>query len=143
MQPPVPQFDGTKPYQQITFQYSLHYIEQPGGELKHMAFLAQSNGKDPRRELAEALCRDIPLNVCTLAYNDPFEKGRIRELAAIYPDLYNHLMNIHDHIQDLLVPFKCGCYYVPVDEEMPVGRISAAAPIRPVSSSQAKSTFSI
>ena len=113
MQPPVPEFDGTRPYQQITFQYSLHYIEHEEGDLKHKEFLAQSNGKDPRRELAEALCRDIPLNVCTLAYNDPFEKGRIRELAAIYSDLHNHLMNIHDHIQDLLVPFKSGCYYVP------------------------------
>lgn len=113
MMPPVPEFNGTKPYQQITFQYSLHYIEKPGGELKHSEFLAKSDGKDPRRELAEALCGDIPEDACTLAYNDPFEKGRIRELAAIYPDLRGRLMNIHDHIQDLLVPFKSGFYYVP------------------------------
>lgn len=113
MQPPVPPFDNSKPYQQITFQYSLHYIEHEGGELKHTAFLAPGDGTDPRRALAEALCRDIPKNACTMAYNDPFEKGRIRELAALYPDLSAHLMNIHDHIQDLLVPFKRGCYYVP------------------------------
>ena len=113
MQPPVPLFDNSKPYQQITFQYSLHYIEHDGGELKHTAFLAPSDGTDPRRAVAEALCRDIPQNVCVTAYNDPFEKGRIRELAALYPDLSAHLMNIHDHIQDLLVPFKRGCYYVP------------------------------
>ena len=113
MQPPVPLFDNSKPYQQITFQYSLHYIEHEGGELKHTAFLAPGDGTDPRRALAEALCRDIPKNACTMAYNDPFEKGRIRELAALYPDLSAHLMNIHDHIQDLLVPFKRGCYYVP------------------------------
>ena len=113
MMPPVPEFNGTKPYQQITFQYSLHYIEQPGGELKHTEFLAKSDGNDPRRELAEALCGDIPEDACILAYNDPFEKGRIRELAAIYTDLSGRLMNIHDHIQDLLVPFKSGFYYVP------------------------------
>ena len=113
MQPPVPLFDNSKPYQQITFQYSLHYIEHEGGELKHTAFLAPSDGTDPRRAVAEALCRDIPQNVCVTAYNDPFEKGRIRELAALYPDLSADLMNIHDHIQDLLVPFKRGCYYVP------------------------------
>ena len=113
MQPPVPLFDNSKPYQQITFQYSLHYIEHDGGELKHTAFLAPSDGTDPRRALAEALCRDIPQNVCTTAYNDPFEKERIKDLAALYPDLSAHLMNIHDHIQDLLVPFKRGCYYVP------------------------------
>ena len=113
MQPPVPLFDNSKPYQKITFQYSLHYIEHDGGELKHTAFLAPSDGTDPRRALAEALCRDIPQNVCITVYNDSFEKDRIKELAALYPDLSAHLMNIHDHIQDLLVPFKRGCYYVP------------------------------
>lgn len=113
MQPVVPMYDDTKPYMQICFQYSLHYIEHEGGELKHKAFLAQSNGKDPRRELAEALCRDIPRNVCIMAYNDPFEKTRIREMASIYPDLSEHLMNIESHIVDLLVPFRQGCYYLP------------------------------
>lgn len=39
MQDPVPQYQGTKPYQQITFQYSLHWIENEGGELKHTDFL--------------------------------------------------------------------------------------------------------
>jgi len=31
---PVPLFDGTRPYQQIPFQYSLHYMEQQGGGIK-------------------------------------------------------------------------------------------------------------
>lgn len=38
-QPIIPIYVGTKPYQQIPFQYSLHYIEQEGGELKHKEFL--------------------------------------------------------------------------------------------------------
>ena len=113
MQQVLPQFDGTKPYQQITFQYSLHYIEHEGGELKHKEFLAPSDGTDPRRALAEALCRDIPQNVCTMAYNDPFEKGRIAEMAEANPDLAAHLTNIREHIIDLLVPFRAGHYYTP------------------------------
>ena len=113
MQPPVPLFENSKPYQQITFQYSLHYIVHEGDPLLHKEFLAPSDGTDPRRALAEALCDNILPNACTLAYNDQFEKGRICELAALYPDLNAHLMNIHDHIQDLLVPFKSGFYYVP------------------------------
>lgn len=113
MQPVLPQYDGTRPYMQICFQYSLHYIEHEGGKLKHTAFLAESNGQDPRRALAEALCRDIPRNVCTMAYNDNFEKTRIKEMAEAYPDLADHLMNIHDHIIDLLVPFRAGHYYRP------------------------------
>ena len=53
----------------------------------------------------------IPLDVCTTAYNMGFEKGRIRGLAELYPDLRDHLMNIHDHIQDLMIPFQKKWYY--------------------------------
>ena len=110
MQPAIPLFPGTKPYQQIPFQYSLHYIEQEGGELKHREFLAVS-GEDPRRSIAEALCRDIPMNVCVTAYNKQFECGRLKELAETFPDLSEHLLNIRDNIIDLLVPFQSGYYY--------------------------------
>ena len=110
MQPVIPCFVGTKPYTQIPFQYSLHYIEREGGELKHKEFLAES-GPDPRRTLAEQLCEDIPMNVCVTAYNKAFECTRLKELAAAFPDLAEHLLNIRDNIVDLLVPFQSGYYY--------------------------------
>lgn len=110
MQTVIPRFVGTKPYAQIPFQYSLHYIEREGGELKHTEYLAKS-GTDPRRELAERLCADIPMNVCVTAYNKSFECTRIKELAAAFPDLADHLLNIEANIRDLLVPFQTGCYY--------------------------------
>lgn len=113
MQQVVPLYDGTHPYQQITFQYSLHYIEHEGGPLKHTAFLAPSDGSDPRRALTEALCHDIPMDACTMVYNDTFEKARIKEMAEAYPDLATHLMNIRDNIIDLLIPFRRGHYYTP------------------------------
>jgi hypothetical protein len=112
IQPAVPFCVGTKPYAQIPFQYSLHYIEQEGGKLKHKEFPGES-GEDPRRTLAEQLCADIPLNVCTTAYNKAFECTRLTELADTFPDLAQHLLNIRDHIVDLLVPFQSGWYYVP------------------------------
>ena len=110
MQPVIPEYVGTKPYAQIPFQYSLHYIEHEDGDLKHKEFLAES-GTDPRRALAERLCEDIPMNVCVTAYNKAFECTRIKELAEYYPDLAEHLMNIRDNIVDLLVPFQSGWYY--------------------------------
>ena len=61
--------------------------------------------------MAEQLCRDIPRGVCTLAYNMAFEKARIKSLAALYPDLADHLTDIHDHIADLMVPFQKKHYY--------------------------------
>jgi hypothetical protein len=113
LQQPVPQYNGQRPYQQITFQYSLHIKRSADAPYEHREFLAPNDGSDPRRHLAEQLCKDIPMNVCTLAYNKGFECGRIKELASLYPDLAVHLLNIRDHIQDLLTPFQSGYYYVP------------------------------
>lgn len=110
IQPVIPEFIGTKPYAQIPFQYSLHYIEKEGGELNHKEFLAES-GTDPRRALAERLCEDIPMNVCVTAYNKAFECTRIKELAEAFPDLADHLLNIESNIKDLLVSFQSGYYY--------------------------------
>ena len=55
----VPPFNGTRPYQQIPFQYSLHWLEHKDAELKHAEYLAQP-GVDPRKELTEKLMKDIP-----------------------------------------------------------------------------------
>lgn len=108
--PAIPLYDGSSPFQQIVFQYSLHYIEKEGGELKHKECLAYP-GTDPRRQIAEQLCKDIPLNVCTAVYNMSFEKEKIRKFAELYPDLNVHLMNIHDNIKDIMVPFQKRWYY--------------------------------
>lgn len=109
-QPAVPLYDNTRPYTQITFQYSLHYVEHEGGELIHKEFLAYP-GVDPRKELAKQLCKDIPDNVCVLAYNMAFEKTRIKEMADLCPKLSGHLMRIYDNIRDLMVPFEKKAYY--------------------------------
>ena len=108
----VPPFDYTTPYEQIPFQYSLHWLESADSELKHTEFLADAV-KDPRRALAEKLCADIPMNVCTTAYNMSFEKNVIKKLAEIYPDLSDHLMNIFNNIQDIMIPFSKKYYYLP------------------------------
>ena len=110
MQLAIPQFVGTKPYAQIPFQYSLHFIEYEGGPLLHKEFLAES-GTDPLRAIAESLCRNIPKDVCVTAYYKAFECTRLRELAGLFPDLADHLQNIADNVIDLLVPFQSGWYY--------------------------------
>lgn len=106
----IPMYDGIRPYMTIPFQYSLHVIREELGVPEHYEFLAKE-GTDPRRELAESLCRDIPKDVCVLAYNMGFEKKVIRELANNFPDLAEHLLNIHDHIMDLMIPFQKQYYY--------------------------------
>ena len=112
MQPVLPEFDGTSPYQQIPFQYSLHWIEESGGEVRHSEFLGDSVN-DPRRALAEQLCQDIPRDVCVTAYNKAFECGRLSELAKVFSDLADHLLNIRANIVDLIDPFRQKMVYRP------------------------------
>lgn len=109
-QQPIPLYDGIKPYMQIPFQYSLHYIEKENGNLFHKEFLADAD-IDPRRKLAERLVEDILPNACVLAYNMMFEKMVIRNLAELYPDLKDRLMTIHDNMKDLMIPFVNRDYY--------------------------------
>lgn len=104
----IPPCDNMSPYDQIPTQYSLH-IEHEDGRLEHKEFLGDS--LDPRRAIAEALCRDIPHDVCVTAYYKNFECGRLNELAELFPDLAPHLRDISNNIVDLLVPFKSGHYY--------------------------------
>lgn len=105
----VPEYDGLSPYSQIPFQYSLH-IEQEDGTLEHREFLAKE-GMDPRRDIAESLCRDFPTDVCVLAYNMSFERGVLQRLADFFPDLSQHLLAIRENIHDLMIPFQQQHYY--------------------------------
>ena len=106
----VPIYPGTKPFEAIPFQYSLHSVEKEGGELRHREFLAES-GTDPRRAVAEALCRDIPADACVTAFHKSTECGILRKLAEQFPDLADHLSAVADHVADLLTPFQSGWYY--------------------------------
>ncbi|MEE0210146.1 MAG: DUF2779 domain-containing protein [Enterocloster sp.] len=40
-----------------------------------------------------------------------FEKTVIRHLAESFPDLAGHLMNIHENMHDLMIPFQKQYYY--------------------------------
>ena len=109
---PIPPYDHIHPYMQVPFQYSLHYIEHEGGELKHKEFLARA-GEDSRRELADRLCEDIPVDACVTAYYKPFECGRLKEMADLFPDLSDHLLSIRNNMVDLETPFKQQYYVLP------------------------------
>ncbi len=107
----IPEFKGISPYQQIPFQYSLH-IEHLDGMLEHKEYLAQ-DGIDPREEIAKRLYEDIPSNVTVLAYNMSFEKGVIKRLADLYPNLSIHLLSINENMKDLMIPFQKKHYVTP------------------------------
>jgi len=102
---PIPPFDNTRPYQHIPYQYSLHHLANEGAPLAHHEFLAQP-ATDPRVDLIEKLLSEIPSDACVLAYNAGFEKGRLRELAALLPQYKEKIGLIVENTRDLMVPFR-------------------------------------
>jgi hypothetical protein len=101
----IPIYDGTRPYQQVPYQYSLHYLQRKDSGLSHTEFLAPPN-TDPRRPLVEKLVGDIPDNACVLAYNASFEKTILNQLADWFPEYCQALEKIIDNLRDLAVPFR-------------------------------------
>jgi hypothetical protein len=96
----IPRWIGTRPWQQVPFQFSLH-VEYESGELRHHEFLNLTR-EDPRRPCAAALLSAVPLTGAVVAYNAAFERTCIRGLAAALPDMANELSSLADRIVDLL-----------------------------------------
>ena len=107
---PVPIWKGTRPYQQIAFQFSLHTLGE-SGLLSQTAFLDLS-GDDPSEPFANALIAACGETGPVFVYNAGFEKTRIRELAERYPALAGPLLGIHARVVDLY-PIACNRYYHP------------------------------
>ena len=108
----IPNIDGTKPYQQLCFQYSLHILYEEEKELYHKEFLSDDYNGNPMYGLCKQLCLDIPMNSCVIVYNQTFEKSRLNEMANMFPEFSEHLLNIKDNIIDLAVPFSKQDYYI-------------------------------
>jgi len=107
----VPIWEGTRPYQMIPFQFSLHTLNKSGKLEPPDSFLDLS-GNDPSRPFAEklvAVCGSIgPVFV----YNAGFEGARINELSERFPELSIPLLAIKDRLVDLL-PITRNHYYHP------------------------------
>ena len=108
----IPLFENSHPYDQIPFQYSLHIQHQKGGELEHLGYLHRKKS-DPRRKLAEQLIQDCGETGSIVAYNATFEMTRIKELAALFPDLSDKLLALNTRMVDQLIPFRRRALYSP------------------------------
>jgi hypothetical protein len=110
--PAIPMFDRTRPYQQIPFQYSLHYQKNPKIKVEHFEFLADIEG-DPREPFLKKLLNDTNGPGIILVYNKAFEITRLKELATDFPKYAKEVDERIDRIVDLMLPFQKKYYYMP------------------------------
>jgi CRISPR/Cas system-associated exonuclease Cas4 (RecB family) len=106
----VPIWKGTRPYQQLPFQFSLHVLAE-SSDLQHHGFLDLS-GEDPSRACAQSLVDLCGEQGPVFAYNAGFECRVMRELAARFPEFTPALESIIERVADLL-PIARNRYYHP------------------------------
>lgn len=108
--PAIPLFDGTRPYQHIPFQLSIHILKKSGAKPEHVEFLAD-DASDPRKHIVNAL-RAISAKGTVLAYNMSFEKRVIEDLQDAFPK-EKWLHSLIGRMNDLILPFRNFWYYHP------------------------------
>ena len=97
--PALPVYAGTRPYQTIPFQWSLH-IQEEDGRLTHREFL-NDDTDDPRERLILSLLDSIPPQGSIVVYS-PYEQRILTELGRDYPRYESELTCLRDRLFDLL-----------------------------------------
>lgn len=110
----VPRYSGYHPYQQIPFQFSLHIIEEEGGEMTHAEFLHTENS-NPDEKFIEAIKEHLPPTGTILVWSQKFEKGINNQVAERLPQYQEFITSVQDRIVDLIEPFdgKTAVYWHP------------------------------
>jgi hypothetical protein len=110
--PAIPKYDGSRPYQQLVFQYSLHIQENSTSVIEHREYLADPT-KDPRPNFIEQLVQDCGTSGDIIVYNIGFERGKINDLIEVFPQYSTELRGIVNRLKDLMIPFQKKWYYTP------------------------------
>ena len=111
---PIPLWAGTRPYQQVPFQFSCHRLSRTG-TLDHREFLHVHNS-DPSVDFVAALliaCDVGTSNAPIFVYNQGFESARIKDLATRFSKQRKALLSVTDRLVDLQ-PIAKAHYYHPL-----------------------------
>ncbi len=115
----VPVLDGTSPFEQVGFQYSLHIVSNINEEPQHKEFLAQAEdftnpqAINPRQAMINQMKLDFGTTGSIVSYSASFEKGVIERLAEDFREDRLFLLGLNNRMVDLLDVFKNAWYYVP------------------------------
>ena len=99
----VPKWSGTRPYEQLPFQWSCH-IEAKSMAVSHTGFL-DTSGNPPMQSFSEALVNALGDSGPVIVYST-FEKTVLRNLQERYPEYRESIQSIIDRLFDLFQPIK-------------------------------------
>ena len=104
----VPLYPGTRPYQPVPFQWSLHVLEKDGA-LTHRAYLDDGLG-DPRERMVSSLLDAVPPDGSVVTYSS-YEIGVLTGLAQSFPQYRNQLLELCGRVVDLLQVIRSNYYH--------------------------------
>ncbi|AGG05707.1 DUF2779 domain-containing protein [Dehalococcoides mccartyi] len=113
--PAIPIYDGSRPYQRIPFQFSLHVVKEPGKNPDHYGYLADGTC-DPRPGFLEKLKEHVGDTGNIITYNMSFEKGVLKELGEAFPEYSDWIEETLEQVIDLYAPFRGFSYYHPMQQ---------------------------
>lgn len=108
--PPIPRFSGTGPYQQVPFQFSAHIQSSADSSLEHREYLHDRND-DPRPQLIPALLDACGESGTIVSYFADFEISRIEEMADCFPEFRERLLALVPRVKDPLEVFRAAVYH--------------------------------
>jgi len=108
--PAIPLYEGTRPFEQVPFQFSLHVQASPGSEPVHTGYLAEGRD-DPRPEWLRLLKQHLGDHGSIVCYHESFEKTVLRRACEAYPEYRVWNMEILNRMIDLIEPFRGFDYY--------------------------------
>jgi Fe-S cluster biosynthesis and repair protein YggX len=83
--PAIPLFSGFRPFDKVPFQFSLHILHEPQGELQHVEYLHMEQS-DPSEAVVQLLQQNIGEKGTIVAWNKSFEMDVHKKLAARLPE---------------------------------------------------------
>ena len=107
--PAIPVFDGYRPYQQMTFQYSVHILRTPKGKLEQKEYIHETF-TDPAKAIADALVKDVGPVGSVIVWNQRFEASRNEELGEMVPKHAKALRSMNERMFDLMQIVMGGLY---------------------------------
>ncbi len=121
--PALPLFNGTRPFQQLPFQWSAHVLRD-GDALEHFEHLAEA-GKDPREIFAKTLL-DLLKDQGPIIVYSAFEKTCLNAIAKDFPELADAVENVCERMIDLLGLIRKHFYHPNFDGSFSIKKVLPA-----------------
>ncbi|MEO5905876.1 MAG: DUF2779 domain-containing protein [Saprospiraceae bacterium] len=109
----IPQYDDTKPYMHVPFQYSLHIMNERNGEINHAEYL-HTDRENPMHPLSKRLREHIHDIGTIIVWNKSFESKCNQNMATVVRDHALFLNGLNLRLYDLMEIFAKR-YYVHKD----------------------------